>query len=874
KGSLNNATLLTVDNTSVILDPVTADPSTSLGGIILHPTIVMTQKAYLGLDGTYATFTGGTSEFFTLFGPTLGVAINGSIGFDTFASPATPQTFHDPIDLSLFVGAGFLGLGSSTSAILAGAITPTLTDAFVFGGGGGRLTVTSNLNDAILPASLIMSNAPEPLTLILQGAANYTGSTVSNGGVLIFDTAALPSGTIRLNGGYVGYTETSGLSPNGFINMFFPPSNGVVGIDQATPASVITISSAINMSRFNSGTSVFLGTSTNVDLGPTSSIHPANHQYLFTGVKGGTLTVDTPLTDVSGSTSLTIGLLNPIEINGGTSEVKLTGNNSFTAGTTFNSGSLFVSSGTAFGFGAILVPDTANSPLSPFLASYGGSAVAIGNSLQLASINPGPGATPGLLVGNSNPVAGDMLVLNGVISNFSGNPGLLGITGPVTLNGANNYTGGTEFDGNANTPELFVGNASALGTGPLKVDVTGTLASTSSLALANHVILGSGQTLVLGQSLDPFTLTLNGVISGSGGLSVVSSTALNGINTYSGGTLITAANVAIGGPSALGTGPVDVAAGGILSFGFSTPTLEDLSGSTLGTISLAPGQTLTLDDDARGGSFQGVISGNGTNPVVKTGTGLEELDGTNTYGGGTTVSAGVLLATTANSLGGGAVTVTGNGQLSISSTVNLMAPITLSGTGTLSGAGTYSPLAPITFSGGTQVMAGIPNTNQWISTLHFGTNVTFGTGGAYDFNVATASGAAGVDYSTINVAGTLNISATALNKFAINLTSISPGTGDPGLANFSSATPYSWTILTATGGITGWNPAAFSVTTGNFQNSLGGGSLLLGQSGNTLVLDFTPVPEPSTWLLLGTGMVAVGAVTWRRRARFGSPSGG
>jgi fibronectin-binding autotransporter adhesin len=870
KGSLNDATLLTVDNTSVILDPSTADPSASLGGIVLPPVIVMTQKAYLGLDGTYATFAGGTSEFFSLFGPLLGTTINGSIGFDTFASPGTPQTFHDPIDLTFFTSVGFLGLGSSTSAILAGTITPTLTNTFVFGGGGGRLTVTSNLNNVILPASLIMSNAPEPLTLILQGAANYTGSTISNGGVLIFDTASLPPGAISLNGGYVGYTEHAGVSPNGFIGLFSLAGNGVVGIDQATPASVITISNAIDMSGFHSGSSIFLGTSTNVDLGPSSSINPANHQYLLTGVKGGTLTVDTPLADVSGSTSLTIGLVNPIEINGGTSEVKLTGNNSFTAGTTFNSGSLFVNSGTAFGTGAIVAPDTANTPLSPYLASYGGSAVTLANNIQLASINPGPGASPGLSVGNNAPAAGDMLVLNGVISNFSGNPGLLSITGPVTLNGANSYTGGTEFDGNANTPELFVGNASALGTGPLNIDTTGTLAPNANLALANPIVLGGGQTLVLGQSLNPFTLTLNGIVSGSGGLSIVSAADLNGVNTYSGGTLITAANVAIGGPGALGTGPVDVEAGGILSFGFSTPTLEDLSGAALGTIALTGSQTLTLADNAQGGSYLGVISGSGTNAVVKTGTGLEDLSGVNTYGGGTTVNAGVLAVGSGSALGTGPVSVMTNGQLSVDSGVTFMQPITLSGAATLSGAGTFSPLAPLTFSGGAQVMAGIPNTNQWISTLHFGTNVTFGTGGAYTFNVANAAGTPGVDYSTIFIAGTLNINATALNKFSINLTSISPGTGDPGLANFNAATPYSWTILTASGGITGWNPAVFTTTSGNFQNSLAGGSLLLGQSGNSLVLDFTPVPEPSTWLMLGAGVAAVGLVAWRRRARLAS----
>jgi hypothetical protein len=47
-------------------------------------------------------------------------------------------------------------------------------------------------------------------------------------------------------------------------------------------------------------------------------------------------------------------------------------------------------------------------------------------------------------------------------------------------------------------------------------------------------------------------------------------------------------------------------------------------------------------------------------------------------------------------------------------------------------------------------------------------------------------------------------------------------------------------------------------------NSLAGGSFLLTSSGNNIVLDFTPVPEPSTWALMAAGVAALGFSGWRR----------
>jgi hypothetical protein len=84
-------------------------------------------------------------------------------------------------------------------------------------------------------------------------------------------------------------------------------------------------------------------------------------------------------------------------------------------------------------------------------------------------------------------------------------------------------------------------------------------------------------------------------------------------------------------------------------------------------------------------------------------------------------------------------------------------------------------------------------------------------------------------------------------------------------SNLSLSTPTSWAILTA-GTITGFSASDFTIVSTSFE---GGGfsssHFTLTQSGNQLMLNFTPVPEPSTWALLGIGVGAVALAGLRRR---------
>jgi autotransporter-associated beta strand protein len=866
EGGLNQVSSITVSSMQLILAPLgnPATAYTSLGASGLQVGIPDEVPGYLGLDGSFATTPGAVSNFISTFGPSMGASINGTLGFDTVASPGSPQTFSDPIDLSQFTSPGFAGLGSATSAILSGAISPSLLygGAYIFGGGGGTLTVTSDLEDHG-GTSLVMTQASTPVTVIMQGANNYTGGVLSEGGVLVLDSSAVPSGGITLQGGYVGATEASGLSSDAFVGLFNAGNtqSGIIGFDQHTPdpSSPRYITDDINLTGFNTGSLVFIGTSTNLELTPSATIEPLNSNYAFAGVKGGILTIDTQLTDGEETpNSVTLGLINPIESNGSSSVINITGDNTYSGGTTINSGTVFISSDNAFGTGLVTIPNTPGTSDAPYVASYGGNPVTIMNPIEVGSQNSG--STQGVSLGNVQPSGNDMLVLDGVISDDPcTGPGVIAITGPVTLGAANTYSGGTLFSGEGNA-EALVTNSASFGTGGITIQDSATIAPAGGNVCIPNAITINNSALNLGQSGNSLSLMLSGIISGYGNINIASTVELDGLNTYGGSTLINGAEVIIGSSSPFGTSDVQMENGA--SLGFSTnSTIVDLNGDPTNAVNLSPGATLTLDADSNGGQFNGTITGDASDSLVKTDTGTQYLYGVNTYGGGTTVTGGTLVAGNSGALGTGAVTVQSGAELAVASNAALTVPITLETGGSLGGSGSFA--GSFTFAGGSNVLPGSTIAGEYTTALTFTGNVTFGSGGAYGFNLGTASGTAGFDYTTVSIDGSLTIMG---GPFTIMVQSINPGGGNPGMASFNAAQAYSWTLVTAAGGITGFNPTYFSVDTSAFQNATGGGNFSVGESGDTLTLNFTPVPEPSTWALM-LGGAAAAAALFRLRGR-------
>lgn len=354
--------------------------------------------------------------------------------------------------------------------------------------------------------------------------------------------------------------------------------------------------------------------------------------------------------------------------------------------------------------------------------------------------------------------------------------------------------------------------------------------------------------------------TLTGTVSGAGGLEIFfGSWGLWGNNTYQGGTTIDTgptAAIGVGSDTAFGTGPVAfTAVGGNLRADNGPRTLANpvtlLPGAYFG-VAGTNNLTLTGPVDLSGstGPQAFVVQGtatttlgggitNGTGGITKNGPGVLVLTGNNTYSGATTVNAGTLIVN--NTAGSG----TGNGNVVVN------AGAILGGSGTV-GTGGFQP---VTINTGGVVRPGASLTGIDTLTVNTTGTVSFAAGSTLQVNVGSSPTAGG--RLAVTGGGT------------IDLTGLSPTTPMnvylTGVGGLELGTPYSLTILDS--GATpiafpgGFDPTLFSVTA-DFAVT---GLTVLNPTAGTVVLSFTPVPEPGSVLLVVAGVAAAGGL--RRRVR-------
>lgn len=434
----------------------------------------------------------------------------------------------------------------------------------------------------------------------------------------------------------------------------------------------------------------------------------------------------------------------------------------------------------------------------------------------------------------------------------------------VTLTGDNSGLSGTVY---LNGGRLEVGHSNALGTGTLVVNNDAVLAaSVDGIAIANTITPYG----VLGLDSTHHNFTINGAID-AGSLVKLGpgNVALNGSLGLSNYTRVQEGSLDVSGPTA-SIGSIYINSAGTLNLHTGSVDVYDLNGDPGGVINLDPGTTLRTNG---GGYFEGTIAGAGSldiqygDPV--------HLAAPNTFTGGTTVQDGAVYASATGAFGTGSVTVSG-GSIFLDRGVTFINALSLTA-GTIGGMGTFAPSnGPITV-GANQFVAPLlpPAFNYYdqidVGILSFSSSLTFASDGGYVWRVADAVNEGG--WSLLDISGTLAATSTAGAPFTIylNMGSYADYTYEY-VENFDANLPYSWIIAHATGGITGVTSSNVVLDTSSLSalfNDHPYASFSLQVSGNDLILNFTPVPEPSTWALLVTGGAAC---LFLRRRRQSSPS--
>ncbi|EDJ5354505.1 fibronectin-binding autotransporter adhesin ShdA [Salmonella enterica subsp. enterica serovar Apapa] len=603
----STGTLLTVDNTLTLQDgsQINATLDTANSSPIIKAANV-TLDGTLNLSSTATFVAPETDEHFgsvTLIDSQTAITTD----FDSVTLDADTSAMPDYLTINAGVDANdntnyelSTGLSWYAGANSARAAHGTFTvDA------DSTFTVTSELDETTANSNWGGSKLTKQGdgTLILSNTGNDYGDTEIDGGILAAkDAASLGTGDVT-----IAESATLALSQGTLDNnvtgegqIVKSGSDELIVTGDNTYSGGTTISGGILAAK----DAASLG-SGDVDIDENAKLE-LSQGTLDNNVTGGGQIVKsgsdelivTGANDYSGGTTITGGTLTADHAD------------SLGSGDIDNSGVLQVGEGelknTLFGSGSLVKTGTGELTLSGD-NSYSGTTTITDGTLIAASVNAlGSGD-----IDNS----GVLQVGEGELKNTLFGSGSLVKTGTgeLTLNGDNDYSGGTTIDDGV----LIAASVNALGSGD--IDNSGVL-QVGEGELKN-TLFGSGSL----------------VKTGTGELT------LSGDNTYSGGTTISGGTLTADHADSLGSGDIDNS--GVLQVGE--------------------------------GELKNTLSGSGS--LVKTGTGELTLSGDNSYSGATTISDGTLIAANVNALGSGDIDNSGTLKLEAEGEFNLANVTTQSG---------------------------------------------------------------------------------------------------------------------------------------------------------------------------------------------------
>jgi fibronectin-binding autotransporter adhesin len=672
------------------------------------------------------------------------------------------------------------GYVANNAASTAATLTLSLPSASAQSFGG---LIQNNTGSGGSLALVINGNGVQAIT----GTNNYSGGTTVSGGTLIL--AGANDGTSRLGSGLLtinaGATVISGAdNVLGYDNNSVTPSVTVSGglwNCQTYAASFGTLTMnggtlarSANFWYFNQPGSISASGVSQLISGGTMQLRPAGGANMPVNVaSGSTLTITSVLNNDSGASGLSLT---------GSGTLVFAAVNTYTGSTLVNGGTLQLGNGGLSG-----------------TAGAGPVSVAAGAALVITR-------------SDAQTASGEFTLAN----NISGSGSLTANGGGcVVLSGANTYTGITTISNGSSismsnvnaelgpTPGSFVANQLTFtGSGGALLNMGSGFPSGNNLTIdANRgIFIAAGATATFRTGYSGVNITINSVISGSGGIAKTDTTTdsliLNAANTFSGTTSWNTVGgqnengwIQLGNGLALQNSTVNEnytqanqASGLTFTAGIGSFTLGGLSGSSnQGTSDLnSLGVTLNVGNNNASTTYSGVLSGAGS--LVKIGGGQLALGGSNTYSGGTRVSSGTLQLGNNAALGAVTGSLTANGGVldlnGYSSTVGGLSGaagtiLTSSAASTLTvngspagstyngvlanGAGTLA----LTMAGtGTQYLTGA-NSYSGPTNINAGTLVVAGThSGAGAYTVAGGATLAGRGLITGGALVTVNSGAT------------------------------------------------------------------------------------------------------------------
>ncbi len=538
-------------------------------------------------------------------------------------------------------------------------------------GGAGSLRVDAEIDSRIARGKVILS-----------GSNAYTGGTTLATGILgVTTNTALGVGRFSLFGGF--FQNDNPNAALTFANVF-----SIFGTPQMTGANSFTIT----------GAGIF-------DPGATLN-----------------------LSNILGTITLSGNLTGPGSIlRTAAGSAILGGNNAHTGGTTIRGGTLAVTQSTSLGTGLLDFAGGTLRVAAPVtianLFQVSGDSGLAGNSNVVFS-------SPGAFTGS---VTFSLTITNTAVTTFTNviaGTGLLrvdaGATGVVNFFGVNTYSGGTTLLSGLVTVNsdrsLGVGivtlsgggiqaNAPSVLPNTILVNAPSTISGTNNLTITGGVTLLAppNSVTIRNTAVTTFTNVINGagqiIMNGAAG-----TLNLPALNTYTGGTTLAAGTLVASNNLSLGTGPIALNGGRLLPTTALT-FVNDFSVNGNPVLDVAFDLTFTGFGNLIGGTLN--VRNNGVTTFTHsaflnmTGAGgITKLDGgtlvltsNSNFGGGVTLSAGILRLSHPNALGVGVFTINGG-------TVLADTPVTVGNSVNVNGSAAVGGDKALTFGpGGVMTLA-------------------------------------------------------------------------------------------------------------------------------------------------------------------------